>query len=153
MKRSETPTKWLLLPAFTGSEWDNVDYALLELTDGMRKHIQSGAAGVDRLNPQPGDDFAYLSLWCSPHGWYVNGEEEDWGADEKVTFVDMEDTDPESLPRPEQQVCRPLLVFSVWVYAHGTDKRVMANFKAYGKHTSEEFWTEEFDVRLTEEAL
>jgi hypothetical protein len=143
MKRSDQPTAYIFIKADTQSEWDCCDFAIIKLTDQWRNEMRKR---LTLLEPFKKDDSFYSHhYWDRPEGIYTSiinddGEDiidiiltegEDWA------FVTLLENELDTFPVPESRLDSYQLVLT----KHGT-----ARFKAYGKHTGEEFWTDDFDA-------
>lgn len=121
---SQTPTSRIIVKAFTGSEWDCCNYAVVRLPDeGLIEKILEG------LKHFPDDDLSGVEYYY-PAVDYLNLDDD--VLDEDFAFLD-DDVDVGILPTPEQRIDTQMFK----VYKSGGIK-----FSGYGKHTSEEFWTE-----------
>jgi hypothetical protein len=136
MKLTDKNTGYILMNAQTQSEWDTCTHALLSFTptdvEKWKKYAQT-AKNLKEENP----DFANLSFYESVDflnlGDDILPEEVGW------SFVELEEGennwDQEELP--EQRLDTHMMK----VYSSGC-----IQFTAYGKHTSEEFWTTHLKV-------
>jgi hypothetical protein len=138
MKRSIKPTAYILIKASTNIEWDPIDFAIIHLTALFKDTMRLRLANVIQFK---GDDsFHNLTYWDSPSGYYCNSkngtakilrQDEDW------CFVSLDADDEQTFAVPENQ----LQAHQLMITKHG-----YANFKAYSKHTGEEYWTEWFSI-------
>lgn len=143
MKRSDTPTGFVMIKAYNNSEWDFCDYAIIRLTGEwlatLRTRLDAAAAFAGDYT------FYHLSYWDVPEGFYTNDEEEETGVrvtdilqeDEGWAFVETDEDELQSLKIPENS----LATFELHLSATGS-----AHYTVYGKHTGEEFWTAGFDA-------
>lgn len=142
MTISEKPTETILLKVQTNSEWDGCDFALISCTEAWRNMTSDRANEVKTLSRN--QDFYCQIYWDTPLGYfcnadpdyviisdYLNQQEQDW------CFVAMESGEPDSLPVPENRLDSHQLVITAGGNAH---------YKAYGKHSGEEFWTTSFHI-------
>ena len=138
MKISSEPTHDILIKATVCSEWDSCNAALvqsvtqktLERWEGYDK-IATGLKSGARW-----DDFAHLAIYEDCDFLYLNDEivEEL----EKKNWYYVEDvTDEDTDQKPEQKIDVMLMKF----YGNGN-----IQFVGYGKHTSEEFFTERINL-------
>jgi hypothetical protein len=124
--------KTIAIQAFTNSEWDNVNFAIIQLTDLLvnnLKHYTSIAEKVASGTPNT-ISLAYVSFYdASAKFRSDNNEETEINFDSPVITLETEDigTPPENA----------LDTFIVKAYTGGG-----IQFICYGKHTSEEFWTD-----------
>jgi hypothetical protein len=139
MKISTTPTNYIVIKAHTASEWDGCDFAIVMLSEHylslLEQRINKAAMFTDELS------FNHLSYWDSPDGWFVGDDTEDhWRVLHSIegswAFVELDEDAIEKFVKPEQVVDSGSIRI---------DKDGSLRFVAYGKHTSEEFWTESID--------
>jgi len=142
MKRSENPTGYLLLRGYTSSEWDNCGFALVKIDAGWKKAM---SRRLQRIAPFAREDDLYChSYWDRSAGFFCSPEEmEESLADELAggedwAFVEPGAGEPDSFPVPENALDAHQAIFK----ADGT-----VCYKAYGKHTGEEFWTADFSLK------
>jgi hypothetical protein len=143
MKRAEQPTEYIFIKAGTQSEWDYCDFAIIKLTDKWQSDMRTRLA---LLEPFKADDSFYNhTYWDYPEGFYTNILDDDrediaetiLNEGEEWAFVSLAENELDTFPVPESRLDTYQLVLT----KYGT-----ARFKAYGKHTGEEFLTEDFDV-------
>jgi hypothetical protein len=142
MKRSTTPTSHIFILADTASEWDNCDFAILELTEEWRSKMRLRLNALERFDAD--DEFCGIRYWDSSLELYQNPEDEGNGLPKDMLedgevwcYIILEDGEPDSFKVPESWLSASMLT----IYAYGT-----AVYSASGKHTGEEFWTKGFDV-------
>ena len=126
MKLSDKPTPYLLLKAGTNSEWDNCSFAIVHITEDWKKEQQKR---LEMVKPFAVD-------------FYTADEDDNpdlykWLENKPMVFVEVDKEELETLTVPENR----LDCYRLVMYKTGT-----AMYKAYGEHTSEEFWTEEFPL-------
>lgn len=140
MEKATHNTGFVLVKAYTGSEWDNCDYAIIRLEEAwlqqMRERQQVAAMFEKDMS------FSHLAYYDFPEGFYRDKDEisadnflsegEDW------CFVRIVEGEPERLTRPENG----LDTYQLIIHKNGT-----AFFTALGKYSNEEFYTEHFDIR------
>lgn len=139
MKISKTPTSYVLILAQTNSEWDDCHFALIHVSDDWK---QTQLKRLEKAKAfQEDNSFASLNFWESPQGFYKAVEEipdkdpqlslQGWA------FVELEFGESDSFDMPESRLdCHSLVIYSS---GH-------ARYKAYGKYTAEEFFTESFNM-------
>lgn len=142
MKKSAQPMEYVFIRAYTGSEWDYCDFAIIRLTDEWRNEMGKRLA---LLEPFKADNSFYsLNYGDWPEGFYQNiiEDEEDImdvllsdGGD--WTFITIGEDELQMLPKPANALGGATLVLN---------KDGTANFTASGKHTDENFWTADFEV-------
>ena len=141
MKLSEKPTAFLLVKAYTNSEWDTCDFAIVHLSEDWKKQQ---AKKLEAVKPFAEDyNFQSLNYYDTAIDFYRIGEDEQPDIEELLAgkewvFVELDKDEQETFTVPENS----LDCYRLVVYKNGN-----AIYKAYGKHTSEEFWTEEFGLK------
>jgi hypothetical protein len=147
MKISKTRTSQILVKAVTGSEWDSCNCCLIDIEETIPekwRHYDKVATEMSKAGTY---EFAYLAMYEG--GEYLNlypdhadEDEDQYDIVEEIPeigwcYVDTEDDDVDDLQRPEQRIDTHMMRF----YGDGIVKWV-----AYGKHTSEEFWTDQVNI-------
>lgn len=135
MKRSDKPTPYILVKAYTTSEWDTCDFAIIHVTEEWKTTITGRIKLLQPLNDTK--DFFNVSYWGGPEGFYLQTpesahllkENEDW------CYIITDGDEIESLTVPEDPLDaeQMILVHSNAVY-----------YKAFSKHSSDELCTAEF---------
>lgn len=131
--------KYLLLNALTLSEWDGVSFALVELTDEREKFIKEKIERAKVLLKEEGINS--FSIYADNAEFYNDVEQ----LPEEVfkveiasncfnQIISLDDKVVEGFTRPEQTLKYGEMAF--------TESGVV--FKSSGKHTSEEYWTDNF---------
>jgi hypothetical protein len=140
MKRSDQPTEYVFIKAYTNSEWDNCDFAIIHLSPQWCAEMSKR---LTLLQPFIDDDsFFSHCYWDRPVGFYTNIMDDDitdhiLNEGEEWVFVSFADNKPIAFPEPENALSTHELVLT----KHGS-----AWFTALGKHTGEEFYTASFDA-------
>lgn len=141
MQISETPTDHILVRARTNSEWDSCDFAIVNLSEEWK---QNQLKRLDTVKPFV-DDFTFKSLNfydCAVD--FFQGSDDslpdvnEFLADRSWAFVDVSEDELDTLTQPENV----LDSHTVAIKNNGE-----AKYKAYGKHTGEEFWTEDIPLQ------
>ena len=138
MKTSLTPTEYLLIKAMTNSEWDDCDFAIIHITDDWK---QTQKKRLEAVKPLENDyDLKWLNYTDTNIEFFKFSEEhypeiQKWLSERSRIFIELETDDLKRLLQPENS----LNCYQMQVYKNGN-----AIYNAFGKHTSEEFWTEEF---------
>ncbi len=147
MKATNNPTAYILLKATTNSEWDNCEFAIVPITEEWKK-VQ--AKRLETVKPFE-EDYTFQSMNYSDtsvdfYSTDENGEPnmEQLLAGYQWVFVELDEGERQALTPPENR----LDCYGLVVYNNGN-----AFYKAYGRHTSEEFWTEEFSLQQVTEEL
>jgi hypothetical protein len=140
MKQSDKPTSYVLIKAYSNSEWDNCDFAVIHINKDWKKEQANRMQSVKPL----GTDifFREVSYYDTAVDFYKTDEDDrpdfiQWFNDKPMVFVETDKEELENLSVPENK----LDCYRLVIYSSGT-----AMYKAYGKHTGEEFWTEEFSL-------
>lgn len=137
----------LFLKACTNSEWDNVSFAVVELSDifiQTLRDLSNKAAFIKKEYPSfyaielNGDNAEYFSDADNE----LYDKHRDAVESEEVVVVETDgpiDFD-ETYDRPENQLRHGSTVIGDdWI-----------QFKTYGKHTGEEFWTSQVNINIIE---
>ena len=144
MKRSDQPTEYIFIRAYTNSEYDYCDFAIIRITAqwiaDMRKRL-------NLLEPFNNDDsFCSHVYWDYTEGYYTNIVDEETEADitdlilkdgEEWAFVTLGENELDTFPVPESRLGTHQLVLY---------KDSSSRFTADGRDTGEEFYTAEFNV-------
>lgn len=142
MKPSDKPTEYLLLKAGTNSEWDNCDFAIIHITEDWKKEQKKRLKVIQPF----ADDYHFQSVnyYDTAVDFYKADDEgnpnlDSWLADKTTVFIELDKEELETLSMPEN---------SLDCYRLAVSRAGAAQYTAYGKHTGEEFWTEEFNLNL-----
>lgn len=140
MKLSDKRTEHLLLKADTTSTWDNCEFAIIHLSEQWKK-LQ--AERLELLKPLK-NNLHFLSMNYHDTAVDFYGLDDEYQPDieellkgKTWSFVEFDEGERQKFIPPEN----PLYCYQMRVYQRGT-----AIYSAYGKHTNEEFWTEEFPL-------
>lgn len=138
MKRAEK-SEYMLIRAYTDSEWDSCDFVILHITDEWKQIMRERLARATAFKDVQG--FYYLIYSGSPAGFYKNSEAFDvddlLSEEEDNCFVNLEETGFSSLPTPDSK----LHLYKIAIDSYG-----LMNYKASGKCTGEEYYTAEFSL-------
>ena len=140
MKTSDKPTAHILVRARTNSEWDCCDFAIIHLSEEWRKLQKKRIEAVKPF----GDDYNFQSMrfYDGSVNFFQSKDEgpdvEELLADKQWVFVDLDDSELDELTSPENS----LDFYKIVIYREGN-----ARYEAFGKHTNEEFWTNEFPLQ------
>ena len=140
MKLSDKPTEYILLKAGNNSEWDLCEFAIIHVSEEWKK-TQKKRLKVVKL-VENDDDLKWLNYADTNVEFFKFSKElypevEDWLSERSRIFIELETDDLKRLLQPENR----LNCYQMQVYKKGN-----AIYNAFGKHTSEEFWTEEFSL-------
>lgn len=140
MKLSDNPTTHIVLKAGTNSEWDNCSFAIVHLSEDWKKEQEKRLKAVQPF----AEDYCFQSMnyYDTAVDFYTADENDNPNIEEILAgkewvFVELENEEQETFTVPENR----LDCYRLVVYRNGN-----AIYKAYGKHTSEEFYTEEFPL-------
>lgn len=138
----------LVVKAFTGSEWDNVNFAVVELSKERVSFINQMMKEVARLKEiyQFGGQ---LEVFCDNAEFFAGVNDNcpfDFADDEaqegKPVIMELPDDYEDHFYRPE----------SALKYGHMSITEDTVQFVTTGKHTGEEFYTETIDLNAAIEA-
>ena len=138
MKLSDKTTAHILVKANTNSEWDNCEFAIIHLSEEWKKEHEKRLALVKPL--EGNSYFCSMNYYDTAVDFYRTGEDDNPNIEELLNgkewvFVELDEQEQETFTVPENR----LDCYRLVLRANGT-----GYYTAYGKHTSEEFWTEEF---------
>lgn len=141
MKASNKPTSHILIKAYTNSEWDCCEFAIIHLSEEWRE-LQ--AKRLEAVKPYTEDyTFQSIRFYDGSVEFFQSGEDDKFDveellADKEWVFVELDDSELDKLTLPENSLfCYKLVICR--------DKN--ARYEAFGKHTNEEFWTNEFPLQ------
>lgn len=132
MKLSKKPTNHILVKAETNSEWDNCDYAIINVSKSWIESLQSRLNALRKIQDEK--DFFTIKFFDRNVKFYSSNEELTILKEIKeksFAFVQMDNQ--EEFSEPENI----LDAYCISFYSNGVGK-----YTAYGKHTGEEFFTE-----------
>jgi hypothetical protein len=125
-----------------GSEWDECNFAIIHLTEDLKKEW---AKRIEAAKYFKNDwNFQSLNYYDSAVDFYRIDKDDNPNIEELLSerewvYVSLEDKEEATFTTPESRLdCYRLVIRS-----NGT-----AYYQAYGKHTGEEFYTEEFDLNI-----
>ncbi len=151
MKKAEGISGYIIVKADTNSEWDFCEYAIVEITQKWKETIQARLTLLEQFKND--QSFNQISYWEQPIGFFKTADEGDefyTGIDEIFAeyddwaFITIDEKELETLAKPENKLAAHQVVIS-W---DGT-----IQYKAYGKHTGEEFYTHDFAIAEILEAV
>lgn len=140
MKSSNNATAYILVKANTNSEWDNCEFAIIHLSNDWK---EEQTLRLELVKPLQGNyHFSSMNFYDTAVDFFGTDEDdtpniEEMLNDKEWVFVELDEGEQETFIEPEI----PLDCYRLILRANGT-----AYYSAYGKHTGEEFWTEEFDL-------
>lgn len=134
MKVSKKPTGQILIKAQVCSEWDFCNSCLIEFGEEDIKRWNAYDMLATSLKQK--SEFHCLAIWEG--STFLNLDEEKIEIPDYWCYVKVKDlNDTKECPRPEQNIDANQIKF----YGEG-----MVCFIGYGKHTSEEFWSETINI-------
>lgn len=127
--------KTIISKAYTNSEWDSVDFAVIEINDTLLQFIKELSTQVKDICKQHGI-YGHFAVSSDNADFFIGerGEAHLGEHDDFAVIPGTLDTSNES--RPENDL-------------KGGDMRIFSDtvqFVTWGKHTSEEFWTPEIQI-------
>ncbi|MFL9835567.1 hypothetical protein [Chryseobacterium terrae] len=140
MKISTIPTEYLLIKAMTDSEWDTCNFAIIHITEDW-KQTQKERLKVTKI-VENDNYLKWLNYADTNIEFFRFSSEqyphiEQWLSENSRIYIDLESDDLRNLFQPDNN----LHCYQMQVYKNGN-----AIYNAFGKHTGEEFWTEEFSL-------
>lgn len=141
MKVSDKPTGHILVRAHSNSEWDSCEFAIVSISE---KWKEEQLKRLEFIKPFVEDYvFQSLSFYDYSVDFYQTGEDGLPDLDELLagkdwTFIELNEEEPDNLTPPESS----LDCYRLAIYRDGD-----AQYKAYGKYTGEEFWTENLPLK------
>lgn len=140
MKASKIPTEYLLLQAQTISDWDYCAFAIVHLSEEWKQEKLDWLGYVEPLKSN--SHFQSMNFYDTAVEFHQtdnddNPDLENLLADREWVFVELDERELETFALPESA----LDCYRFVLRSDGT-----AYYKAYGKHTGEEFSTWDFDV-------
>ncbi|SIT96126.1 hypothetical protein SAMN05660493_00798 [Epilithonimonas bovis DSM 19482] len=140
MKLSDKPTEHLLIKAMNNSDWDECDFAIIHISDEWK---QTQRKRLETAKTVENDyDLKWLN-YADTNVEFFKFSEDDYPEIEELLseksqiFIELETGDLKKLLQPENS----LNCYQMQVFKNGN-----AIYNAFGKHTGEEFYTEEFSL-------
>jgi len=126
--------KFIVIKAFTDSEYDYCDYALIKYSENFIEEI------VKYLKNIPNESFIKASFRTPICDFYCFDNEiiTEQNIIEKPYIIELSEEELNKLNVPESI----LELYRYHVYKEGS-----IYFSAYGKYTGEEFFTKEFNIQ------
>lgn len=125
-------TKYILTPAFTNSEWDDVSFSLIELTPKLLSMVKKL---INRAKELKAEGIDAILVYSDFANFFACGDEDETDGldriDEIQEVIELTAKMYKKLKKPEQTIKDGFM-------------RISGNnitFTAYGKHTGEEYWT------------
>lgn len=140
MKISNKPTECILVKANTSSEWDNCEFAIIHLSKQWKKTQAERLKWISPL--QDKSYLCSLTFRDTDIDFYVVDEQTPFEIEQLLngkewTFIELDEQEQETFSLTENKLdCYRLII----------QPNGLGYYRAYGKHTGEEFWTEEFSL-------
>lgn len=141
MKKSTTPTNLIAVKALTSSEWDNIDFVLIDLSPGFIEWLGSKSDLAKRLGAED-ENFFSIEYHYYPRGWYVDTSDEPLFEEDQDEWFYVELEPGEQLTEGEQRISVSTILFTEYGFS----------LSGTGKHTGESFWTDTVDAAQLEAA-
>lgn len=142
MQLSDTPIRHILVKADTDSQWDLSDFAIIRLPENW-KQKQFERLEAARTVAVGDPSFLCLTFYDSSVDFYRESDKDGRPAvsellkDRVWAFMEIGEGELDHLTPPEST----LDCYRIAIYGNGD-----ARYKAYGKHTGEEFWTSDLPL-------
>lgn len=141
MQISNKPTNHILIKAWTNSDWDYCDFALINLSN---KWIEMQTGRLEAITPFTNDFIFHSLCFYDESVTFYRIDDNDSPDIEKLlenkswAFVKLDDNELDNLISPENALVYHKLV----IYRDAT-----ARYEAFGKHTDENFVTDAFSLK------
>ena len=141
MKATSTITDFVLVKAYTNSDWDECHFALIHCTKDWRERMEQHLNSLQSVESEYG--FVSLNYYDTSVDFYRADEKTQTEinqmlSDKEWTFVELDENEQETLLAPESR----LDTYRLSLYRYGT-----AIYTAHGKHSGDEFYTSEFSIK------
>jgi hypothetical protein len=139
MKYSPIPTNYMLINAYTNSEWDDCSFALINITTQWLQLLKKRIKTLSVLIKD--NSFYHLSYLdyrvdffsCLPDDFDQTAiQNRDW------IYVDLKEDEIEKFIRPENSFEVPEFIITSFNTIH---------YEAEGKYSKEKFWTEAINIK------
>lgn len=143
MKLSNVPTGWLMVNAFIQSEWDSVDFILLDISNPVFNNFLREI--VDKAKAFKDDPSFYcLSYWSDNAEWYTHSYKDDGDVEtpqlkDNWSYVTVTKKEIDKLKKPENALGGGVIK----AFASG-----FIRFTNSGEHTGEQLWSD--DIKIDE---
>lgn len=147
MKKSTIKTEYILVKAYTCSEWDTCDFAILKIDKNWEEQIQKRlklAHFIEDMN-----DFVSVVFQDNAVDFYCLDKEDNPNFENILgehlwQFVSLEDNQQYYFEVPQSTLNLRRMTLC---------KGGNAYFQAFGKHTGEEFYTDDINLNQLIEKL
>lgn len=137
MKRAEKATDTILVRAYTNSEWDRCDFAIVHCGEVWRNIIRKRMEAIQTISED--SELCSVRYYGASVDFFQTEDEdilklleqEDW------TFIEMDEDEERTHSSPENR----LDTYRLSIFPKGGFM-----YSAFGKYTGEEFWTEELPL-------
>lgn len=135
MERSIAPTPYILVRAQTNSDWDKCSFALVHIEQPW---IEKMTEWMKSIEPFASDISLADHVYCDrPEGFFADTDANDLDENENWIYVNLTQTELEGFELPENALDTHQFCIS---------PDFAGRYRAFGKHTGEEFWTDRFAV-------
>lgn len=145
MKISETPTDKIIVKAYTNSEWDKCEFAVITLKEGFFEWLQKSVQLATSIALQDRNfyEISFIEDFIenkSITNFYILNEEEKPDLsfleenDKGWAFVELSEEEESAFLEPENRIICKKIIFDKYGYFY---------VKAFGKYSEDEFYTEE----------
>lgn len=140
MKRSDKPTSYLMIKANTNSEWDCCDFAIIALSEDWKQEQQKR---IDNIKPFSKDCMLLSMMYSDASITFYKDDDKICPDSTELlegriwSFVKLDEEALAQLSIPENK----LTSHTLHIFKSG-----YALYQTYGKHTGEDFWTEDFPL-------
>lgn len=141
MNVSNSPTNIIAVQARTGSEWDSVDFAIIRISEQLIRDLKERLECLSLVKDSK--NLACLMYWESPAGWFIYSTDEKTDAiydaliNNEWVYLDITEEEIADLDTTDQIIDGEILKIQ-------SEKSMQ--FRGYGKHTNEEFWTSDIPM-------
>lgn len=136
MKLSDKPTEYIIVKAYTNSEWDGVDAVVVHIGD--EKWQKAQLKRMVAAEQFKGDySFYCIEFHGSPDKWVYDIPEECELDELEWSFLDITEEELEELSAPSNK----LKYGNIRAFHDGIQ------FVVYGEYTGEEFWCSEIPLK------
>ncbi|MDO4229047.1 MAG: hypothetical protein Q4C98_04470 [Capnocytophaga sp.] len=147
MKIANKNTKHILLKAYTTSDWDTCDFAILRIDEAWKKELRKRLKLVEFIDDM--SNFASVLFRDSVVSFYATDEDDmphidTLLGDKNWQFVTFENNETNLFNTPTSTLNLYQMVVCKGGYAY---------FQAFGKHTGDEFYTDDFNLNTLIERL
>ena len=138
MKLTDKATNKILVRAYTNSEWDNCNFAIIHVKNEWKETIRKRE---ELTKPIVSFDKSFICIRYYDTSVSFYHREDEWLeellGDEYWSFVELDDNEEKDFYVPENK----LETYCVSMFSNG-----VFMYSAFGKHTGEEFWTETMNI-------